>query len=192
MAGYKAGDVLVDPCCGSGTFLIEAAMIATNTPPNLKRTEFGFLRHPDFNRQEWHQVKDELESKIIPLEKGKIFGIEESIKTFQILKRSIHRSQFDRWIAVVNGDFRAVSLPLEPTFVITNPPYGVRLKEIEELEGLYQDLGDFMKQKTKKPARGAIFTGNLELAKCVGLKTSKRHVLNNGGIECRLFEYDLY
>ena len=91
-----------------------------------------------------------------------------------------------------NGDFRTMELPFEPTFVIANPPYGVRLSEVEELADLYADLGDFLKQKTKKPAKGAIFTGSLDLAKCVGLKTTKRYVLSNGGIDCRLLTFDLY
>ncbi len=192
LAGYTAQDTIVDPCCGSGTFLIEAAMIASNTAPGMYRPSFGFFRHPDFSKAEWEAIKQEAEKQTVRLDQGKFFGIEESVKAFSVLKRAIHQSKFDRWIAVKNGDFRTMELPIEPTFIIANPPYGVRLKEVEELSGLYQDLGDFLKQKSKKPAKGAIFTGSLDLAKCVGLKTSNRYVLSNGGIECRLLVYDLY
>lgn len=192
LAGYTAQDTIIDPCCGSGTFLIEAAMIASNTPAGIHRKSYGFFRHPEFSLEAWEALKQESLKHIVRLEQGKFFGIEESVKAFQILKRAIHQAKFDRWIAVSNGDFRTMALPFEPTFIIANPPYGVRLSDVEELAGLYQDLGDFFKQKAKKPAKGAIFTGSLELAKCVGLKTSKRIVLSNGGIECRLLTYDLY
>lgn len=192
LSGYKADDILLDPCCGSGTLLIEAAMIASKTPPGLHRPSFGFFRHPEFNEDEWQECKNRAMKEIVPLEKGKLFGIEESVKAFQILKRAIHRSRFDRWIDVMNQDFRHAVLKQEPTFIITNPPYGERLSEIQALEKLYEDLGDFMKQKAKKPATGAIFTGNLDLAKAVGLRTQKRHVLSNGGIDCRLLVYSLY
>ncbi len=192
LAGYTAQHFLVDPCCGSGTFLIEAAMMASNTPPGFYRRNFGFFRHPEFSQDAFDSLLEEAKGKIVRLEQGRFFGIEESPKAFSILKRAIHQSKFDRWIQVSNRDFRTMELPIEPTFVITNPPYGIRLNEVEELSGLYQDLGDFMKQKTKKPAKGALFTGSLDLAKCVGLKTTKRYVLSNGGIECRLLTYDLY
>lgn len=192
LAGYSAEDALVDPCCGSGTFLIEAALIASKTAPGINRTSFGFFRHPEFSKEEWEAVKGEASKNRVALEPGKFFGIEESPKTFAILKQAIHQSKMDRWISVSQGDFRHMSLPFEPNFVIANPPYGVRLSEMESLAPLYGDLGDFLKRKTKKPAKGAIFTGSLELAKCVGLRTSKRFILSNGGIECRLLTYDLY
>jgi 23S rRNA (guanine2445-N2)-methyltransferase len=192
LAGYTAEDTIVDPCCGSGTFLIEAAMIASKTAPGIYRKSFGFFRHPEFSMDEWEALRQEALANTVRLEPGKFFGIEESVKAYSILKRAIHQSKFDRWIAVSNADFRTMSLPFEPTFVIANPPYGVRLNEIEELSHLYSDLGDFLKQKTKKPAKGAIFTGSLDLAKAVGLKTTKRYVLSNGGIDCRLLTYDLY
>jgi putative N6-adenine-specific DNA methylase len=192
LAGYKADDVLVDPCCGSGTFLIEAALIASNTAPGLLRGSFGIFGHPQFNKESFESIKSSLSHDVVTLQKNKFLGIEASVKAFGILKRAIHKSKFDRWIQVSNGDFRTLELPIQPNFVIANPPYGVRLNEIQELEALYENLGDFMKQKTQKPATGAIFTGNLELAKKVGLKTAKRHVLSNGGIECRLLTYELY
>ncbi len=192
LGGYSKDDYLIDPCAGSGTFLIEAAMIASNTAPGIYRRSFGFFLHPDFDEKTWELIKDEARAKVTKLELGRFLGIEESVKTYQVLKRAIHQSKFDRWIQVRNGDFRAIDLPFDPTFVIVNPPYGKRLSEEEALRDLYQDLGDFFKQKTKKPAKAALFTGSQELAKWVGLKTTRRIVLNNGGIECRLLTYDLY
>lgn len=190
LAGYTGEEALIDPCCGSGTLLIEAALIASHTPPGMNRPSFGFFRHPEFSKEKWQSIKNE--AKTIPLKPGKLFGVEKSPKAFAILKQAIQRSKLDRWITVSHGDFRDVPLPFEPNFVIANPPYGVRVQEMEDLAPLYADLGDFLKQKTKKPAKGAIFTGSNELAKCVGLKTSRRHILSNGGIECRLLTYDLY
>lgn len=192
LSGYTGKELLVDPCCGSATLLIEAALIASNTAPGLLRPSFGFFSHPDFSLGAWQQVCEEAKKRVRPLEKGRIVGIDSNSKVLSTAKMAIENAHFSHAIQLILGDFQHVALPFEPTFVIANPPYGVRLEATDDLAALYQELGSFLKHKTKKPARGAIFTGNLELAKCIGLRTTKRHVISNGGIDCRLMEYDLY
>lgn len=192
LAGYTKNDVLVDPCAGSGTFLLEAAMIATNTPPAALRGRFGFQYLPFHKETEWHKIQSFFLKKRVPLKAGSIIGIERDPATFDQLQANCETAGFAKEITLQRSDFRTAEFPVLPTFVITNPPYGKRLSEERSLEGLYQALGDFMKQKAAKPGKGAIFTGNLPLAKCVGLKTARRFVMSNGGIDCRLLVYDLY
>jgi putative N6-adenine-specific DNA methylase len=192
ISGYSANDFLVDPCCGSGTLLIEAALIATNTAPGLLRSYFGFFAHPEFSEADWNKLCNEARKRQIPLAKGRIAGIEADSKAVHAAKKAIDRANLSDAIEIILGDFRDVEPPFEPSFIIANPPYGVRLQATDDLCQLYQDLGDFLKSKAKKPARGAIITCNLELAKCIGLRPKKRHVISNGGIEGRLLEYDLY
>lgn len=192
MAGYRGDEIMVDPCCGSGTLLIEAAMIASRTPPGYLRESFGFVAHPEFDYQAWEKVRRKWLDKVIELPENHFYGIEVAPRAFQSLQRNLQKSGFSHTIQAYCNDFQKIELPIKPNFVMTNLPYGVRLQENERLEPLYKSVGDFLKQKTEKPARGFVFTGNLDLAKRVGLRTTKRHIVNNGGIECRLLEFDLY
>jgi len=192
IADYKGDEVLYDPCCGSGTILIEAALIASRTAPGFLRREWGFMRLPQFSHSEWLRVKVEEDSKRMPLEKGKIYGSDVNRNTVRIAKGNLRAAGFLQAVEVKDGDFRDLTPDPAPTFVVTNPPYGNRMGEEEMLYGLYLELGDFMKQKTAKPARGYIFTGNLNLAKSVGLSPKRRYVMSNSGIESRLLEFDLY
>ena len=192
LSGFKGDEYVVDPCCGSATILIEAALMASKTAPGLFRTRFGHFAHPAFSDAEFKAVRSKVSKKKQVLEKGRFYGIEKSSKAAFFAQKTVRRVHLDGVVVVVEGDFRTTDVPIEPNFVITNPPYGVRLETTDTLMDLYQDLGKFLKQKTKKPSRGAILTGNSDLAKCIGLKTTKRHIVNNGGIECRLLEYDLY
>ncbi|MBS0655479.1 MAG: 50S rRNA methyltransferase [Verrucomicrobia bacterium] len=191
LMGYTGEEYLLDPCCGSGTFLIEAALIASKTAPGLLRGRFGIFSHPEFSNKIWQQVRRDVESKRIGIAEGHIAGIEANPRVVEIAKTAAAKALLNREITIIEGDFRNVEAPFTPNFVIANPPYGVRLPGAND-RLLYKELGDFLKRKTLKPARGAIFTGNLELAKCIGLHAKKRHVINNGGIDCRLLEYDLY
>jgi putative N6-adenine-specific DNA methylase len=192
LAGYKKEYVLVDPCAGSGTFLIEAALIATNRPATCLRHVFGFMSHPLYVKEKWQEVRKESMKNSSTIERGHLIGIERNPKTFDALQKAIFTSGFEHKITLINDDFRKVDLPFKPNFVIANPPYGKRLQDNESFEPLYEDLGDFMKQKTQKPARGFILSGNNELSKKIGLKATRRHPINNGGIDCRFLEYDLY
>jgi len=196
MGGYTGEQIFCDPCCGSGTFLIEAAMIATNTPPQFLRRgeweQYGFLKHPEFSESAWDDVQQEALAQRKPLESGRILGIEKDKKTFDALHAGISRAGFAGKISTLWSDFQTAKLPFVPNFVLANPPYGKRLQDIDSLIPLYRSLGDFFKKNTTKPAKGFILSGNVELSKQVGLKTSRRHIVNNGGIECRFLEFDLY
>ncbi|HRD56124.1 MAG TPA: THUMP domain-containing protein [Parachlamydiaceae bacterium] len=193
LAGYKGDEVLYDPCCGSGTFLIEAALIATNTAPGFLRKKWGFSSLPEFSEEAWIKTKAEIDQKRIPLSNHKIFGSDLNKTSLFACKLNLKAAGFLQEIEVSQGDVKEIRPPVAPNFIITNPPYGKRLEGQEAyLQNLYRAIGEFMKTKAEKPAKGFVFTGSLELAKQVGLASKKRHILNNGGIDSRFLEFDLY
>jgi len=204
-------EIIFDPCCGSGTFLIEAAMIATNTPAAFLRHQFGFFKLPGFSHEDWIQFRQKEDSKIIPLERDTIFGTEIDSTTSSAMKSNLkiftaNKSDIGKRIHVYEEPFQNFKPPAIPSMLITNPPYGLRLEsenpkkeekkpkkdEGDPLAVLYRNIGHFMKQKCGKPSKGFILTGNKFLSHEIGLQAKTRHIVWNGGIEARLLEYQIY
>lgn len=192
MGGYNSSEIMLDPCAGSGTFLIEAALMASNTPPGIFRKKWGFFNWPHFSEQEWLQIKIQEDAKRIPLKKGFFYGIEINRTTQRLALGNLKATGLHSYINFSVGDFREYELACSPTFLMTNPPYGKRLEDENRLVPLYRSLGAFMKEKMEKPSRGFILTGSPALAKEVGLSAKRRYVIDNGGIEARLLEFDIY
>ncbi|MBJ7450398.1 MAG: 50S rRNA methyltransferase [Parachlamydiales bacterium] len=192
LAGYKGTEHLFDPCCGSGTFLIEAAMIATKTPPGYLRPRFGFFSHEQFDEKVWLECKNEADAARIPLNEGQISGIDISKSSVWNCRTNLRQAGFFDQIQVEAADFRDYHPSNPINFIIANPPHGKRMGSVEQLASLYRSLGDFMKQQTTKPARGFVFTSDMDLAKEVGLKPTLRHVVPYSNLDSRLLEYDLY
>lgn len=192
LAKLREDDIVFDPCCGSGTFLIEAAMILSKTPAGYFRKEWGFFHMPSFDEKLWWSVKEKADQQIVPLPAGKVFGVDIIKNAVHVSRVNIRAAGLHRFISVDCADFREYEPPVEPTFMIANPPWGIRLDEVSRLAPLYRSLGDFMKRYMQKPARGFILTGSPELAKEVGLAADRRHVVYNGGIESRLLEFEIY
>jgi putative N6-adenine-specific DNA methylase len=205
---------LIDPMCGSGTLVIEAAMIAGKIPPSYLRVK-KFLEKPDyhlwtFQNYPWLTQDKELQGHFDELIKQVTKETEDGLKTLKSMRGKIvgsdvheyavgasrdnlRKAGLDEVIEIKKLDALESVPPTEKVLFISNPPYGERLEfgEEERLKALYKGLGDHWK-KSFKGHRAGIFTGNLEMLKSVGLKTSKRHILMNGDIECRLAEYSLY
>jgi len=192
VAGYTGEEILYDPCCGSGTFLIEAAMLATRTPAGYFRKDWGFLSHPEYKEEEWEKVKAEADSQRREMPSGHLFGTDISRNSVRISRMNIKAAGLAPLIEIGFNDFKEHAPAVAPNFLITNPPHGLRLGEEETLKPLYRALGDFMKKKMAKPARGFIFTGSLLLSKEIGLAPKQRHVVENSGVDSRFLEFDLY
>lgn len=192
LAQYRGSEVFCDPCCGSGTLLIEAALIATQTPPGFFRKKWGFMNLSRFSSDLWLKIKNEEDSKKIPLQKGRIFGLDINKNAIHVCKVNLRAVGFHHDIEVAQEDFRLFIPKIKPNFVMTNPPHGLRLGEVEPLRSLYRELGNFCKNNIEKPGRAFIFTGSLELSKEVGLAAKNRHVVDNAGIDSRLLEYDIF
>jgi putative N6-adenine-specific DNA methylase len=192
IAGYRGDEILFDPCCGSGTLLIEAALIASGTPPGYLRKQWGFMAHPHYNLEAWLRVKNEADENRRELPMGHLSGCEIDAEVARLCRDNLRASGFHRQVEILRKDFVEHSPETQPNLLITNPPHGKRLDDTDDLRSLYRSLGDYMKRQMAKPGRGFIFTGNLELAKEVGLAAKRRHVINNSGVDSRLLEFDLY
>jgi 23S rRNA G2445 N2-methylase RlmL len=181
----------VNPMCGSGTLAIEAALLATNRRPGLYRSNYGFMHLKGYREEMYKTALQELERQLISTNIPPIVATD-------ISEDAIHISRINAGIAGVEElieykvcDFRQTPLPIGNGVVFVNPEYGDRLGQLAALEDTYKALGDFMKQQCKGYT-GYIFTGNLDLAKKIGLKPSRRIEFYTGKIDCRLLEYELY
>ena len=190
LTGWEGSVPLADPMCGSGTIPIEAAMMAARIPPGLSR-RFGFERWPDFDRRIWERLLQEAEGGRREIRAGLVTGCDRDGGALGIAARNAAKARLRDRISLCHWTLEEFTPQGEGGVVIVNPPYGKRLGEDAELTALYRRIGDVFKQRCRGWT-GFVLTGNMELAKQVGLKASRRHVLFNGPIECRLLRYDLY
>jgi len=181
---------LWDPMCGSGTILCEALMHYCRIPAQKLRTKFGFFNMPDFDQQTWEKVKEECDSKIRPLPKGIISGSDKSQRIINVAQDNLSRLPYSDSVELSCRPFQHVK-QFENGTIIVNPPYGIRLGEIEDVRVLYKELGDFIKTKCNGTS-AFIYTGEPSLRKYIGLKTSKRIPLVNGKLEGVLLQIDSY
>lgn len=192
MSGWNPRTPFIDPMCGSGTLPLEAALIALDLAPGLFRDRFGFFGWPDFDRGLWQKVTDEAREKVRRRLDSPIVGYDRDRGAISTALENTGRAGLGKFVHFERRELdRLEPVGVVPGTLIVNPPYGERLGEVEELKGLYQHLGDLFK-KQMKGYTAFIFTGNLELAKSVGLRASRRFELFNGPIECRLLKYELY
>lgn len=187
--GWDKKSPFIDPMCGSGTFLIEAAMIASNTPPNFYRTRFGFQNLKNYDELLWNSILDKA-TKEINEDIAPIYGNDISDEVIAIAQENVNNTRFSKNITLSCAHFTNFEHELNTGLLITNPPYDERLKT-ENIIELYQDLGDVFKEKYKD-FDCWVFSGNLDALKRLGLKTSRRIKLFNGAIEGRLNLYKMY
>lgn len=183
----------IDPMCGSGTLPIEAGLMAKKVAPGLLRNYFGFLGWLGHMPKIWQELKEEAKSLVIkdPKKLPPIVGYDRDSRALKIATDNVLKSGLKDVVSIKKQELSLLKPVSEHSILVVNPPYGERLGEIEKLRPLYKELGDIMKQRFKG-SNGYIFTSNPELAKCIGLKASRRFVLFNGSLECRLLKYDLY
>ena len=188
--GWDGSIPLADPMCGSGTIPLEAALMASRTPPGLRRA-FGFQRWLDFDTRLWERLLKEAESGMQRLTTGLITGCDQDSRALVLARRNAAAAGFEGQVHFFHSVLEEFRPEGERGVVIINPPYGMRLGEEDDLRELYCRIGDILKQRCRGWT-GFVLTGNLELAKYIGLKASRRFVLFNGPIECRLLRYELY
>jgi putative N6-adenine-specific DNA methylase len=182
----------VNPMCGSGTVAIEAALIATNTRPGLFRTNYAFMHVEGYDEEVYNKEMTLLDEQIIDVPDLKIIATDYDARTIENAKKNAIAAGVSKMIAFSICDFAKTDVPQGANGVMfVNPEYGERLGEIDELEETYGRIGDFMKQQCKG-YYGYVFTGNLDLAKKIGLKAKRRIEFYTSTIDCRLLEYELY
>lgn len=197
-SGYNGANMF-DPMCGSGTLLIEAAAVATDTAPGLKRRSYGFFRLKQFDGEIWRQLLAEASERSKKgFEKFKaqgfeIIGYDRDPVMVEICNENVKRAGFDSIARAKLGDAVSLTNPFssaEHITVVTNPPYGKRMGNFNELISLYTALGDGLK-RCFKGARAAVISSSAELLSCLRLHADRVYHLFNGALECQLRVFDI-
>ncbi len=184
---------LVDLFCGSGTILIEAAMMALNMAPGLERKKFGFMNYSDFNSEAW----DEVVQEAIDNEKEnldfKLYGYDLDKKVLQMAKDNAKNAGVLDFIEFSATPIAVAAPPLDVTsgMIIANPPYGARIGDEDNLKDVYRDLGYSLKHRFMGWSAW-ILAGNKELLSEMKLKATKKFFVFNGNIECRFLKYEMF
>ena len=186
MTGWQPGTPLVDPMCGSGTFLLEAIQVALDRAPGLDRT-FSFERLRHFQAIEWANIRSAAEARVKPAERMEIRGYDIDERAVRATRRNLQEAGFGSMVTVDCADVLEVQPLTEHGIMVANPPYGERIGEQEELAAFYPQLGTALKRYWAG-WNCFFFTADLRLPKLVGLKPSRKTPLFNGPLECRLFE----
>jgi len=188
LSGWKGDSNLIDPMCGSGTILTEAAMIAANIPPQLQRESFAFEKWDDYDEDLFKLIYNSSLKKIKDVS-VKLIGYDRSAAAIEMSRLNIENADLDDIISLEQQNFFKTKKPQGPTTVLFNPPYDERLSV--DIETFYGRIGDTLK-KGYSGCSAWFITGNTMALKYVGLRTSKRIKLYNGSLESRLVKYDLY
>jgi putative N6-adenine-specific DNA methylase len=188
LSGWDGKTDLIDPMCGSGTFLIEAALIGANIAPGVYRDHYAFQQWPDYDADLFDKVynDDSAEREFT----HKIYGSDIEGKAIAIARANVKNAGLNKYIELERRDFNEIELVPEGGTLISNPPYGERLN-VEDIEALYREMG-FKFKHTFKGYNIWLICNNEELYHKVGLKPSVRYKLNNGGLDCELLQYVIF
>ena len=186
LSGWQAGQPLLDPMCGSGTFLLEAAMVALEIAPGLKRS-FGFEKLRMFESDTWKKIKNKAEKQVKPVTFQKIYGSDLDLRAVRVSKQNLESAGLLEAVQLAQVDMTNAVPPADNGVLVANPPYGVRIGEDEELALLYPKMGEALKKKFAG-WNTYFLTNDLRMPKLMRLTPSKRTPLFNGPLECRLFE----
>lgn len=191
MAEWTPDLPFLDPMCGSGTLPLEASLKALNIAPGLFREQFGFMTWRDFDEPLWDKLWAEAENSELSELQQVVAGCDRSADMLTQARTNAQQAGLSGKIQFAQTELSELEPPADSGVLICNPPYGERLGDARELGELYKMLGDIFKQRFKG-WNAFILTGNKELGKQVGLRTSKRIPVFNGSIPCTLLKYELY
>lgn len=190
LAGWKGQSDFYDPMCGSGTLLIEAALIARNIAPGVFRSSFAFEKWPDFDADLWNDIynDDSNERDFI----HHIYGSDASFYAIQQAAKNVKSAGVAKDIELKQIRMEEIKeVHAEGALVMLNPPYGERLKSNKEMEDLYSAIGTTLKHQFTG-STAWIISSNVEAMKCIGLKPSKKYHLLNGELDCQFNKYELF
>jgi putative N6-adenine-specific DNA methylase len=189
LAGWQPGTPLLDPMCGSGTFLIEAAQMSLNIQPGIARG-FAFEKLKNFDAKLWNQMREQAIAAQLPVEQLDIYGSDLYGDALKAARRNLEEAGLAECVALKQANVLEISPPVDHGILVANLPYGERMGELDELAELYPKLGDALKKKFGGWT-AYLFTADKAILKLMRLSPSKRTPLFNGAIECRLLEYKI-
>jgi putative N6-adenine-specific DNA methylase len=186
LTGWQVGQPLLDPMCGSGTFLLEAAMMALNIAPGLNR-DFGFEKLKNFESDTWKKIKNSALKAVKSPSFQRIYGSDMDLRAVRVAKQNLEAAGLLEAVQLSHVEFTALVPPADAGVMVANPPYGVRIGEDEQLAELYPKMSVTLKQKFAG-WNTYFLTNDLRMPKLMRLSPSKKTPLFNGPLECRLFE----
>ena len=187
LSGWQPGTPLLDPMCGSGTFLIEAAQMSLNIQPGIARN-FAFEKLKNFDAEMWRAMREQAIAAQLPARPLEIYGSDLYGDALKASWRNLHEAGLAECVQLKQANILEISAPSEHGILVANLPYGERMGELDELAELYPKLGDALKKKFGGWT-AYLFTADKAILKLMRLSPSRRTPLFNGAIECRLLEY---
>lgn len=179
----------VDFMCGSGTLLIEAALMARNYPSQYFRKSYSFENWKNFDERLWNMVKKESNAQIVEYN-GAIVGCDKSEDAVEMARENVENIKFQDIISIENCLYEDLDVPEGKGTLIINPPYNERIKQ-DDMEAFYAEIGDVFKKKYAG-YRAGVISAAIDAVKRIGLKPSRKFNLYNGPIECKYLLFDLY
>ena len=189
LSGWKPGTPLLDPMCGSGTFLIEAAQMSLNIAPGIGR-HFAFEKLHTFNAEKWQAMRNESIAAQMPVTALPIYGSDLYGDELKAARLNLENAGLLEAVTLKQANVLEINAPADHGVLVANLPYGERMGELDEMRVLYPQLGDALKQKFKG-WNAYLLTADLAMPKSIRLSVSRRTPLFNGALECRLFEYKI-
>ena len=189
LAGWVPGTPLLDPMCGSGTILLEAAQMAIDIAPGLGR-HFTFEKFKNFDGRRWRELRQQSMSQQKPKISQAIYGSDLSSDVLKAARANLMAAGLEKIVSLKRANVLEIFAPAKEGIIVTNPPYGARLGEQQKLAEFYPKLGDVLKKRFSG-WRAYLLSADMRLPKLIRLAASKRTPLFNGALECRLFEYKM-
>ena len=189
LAGYDGSQPFQDPFCGSGTLAIEAALIALKRAPGLMR-RFGFEKLKNFDKPLWMKIKQAAREAALAQTAAPIAGSDNDRQMIRVARQNAEAAEVAEWLTLESAEAQDVRPNGEGGIMLSNPPYGVRLADIQMLHALYPQLGSWLKQHYAGWQIG-MFTGDREMPKLMRLQPKRKIPLFNGKLDCRLFILDM-
>jgi putative N6-adenine-specific DNA methylase len=187
LAGWRPGVALLDPMCGSATFLLEAAQIALDIAPGLGRG-FAFEKFADHDAGGWARVREAAARRVLAARPAAIYGSDSSPQAFRAALANLDRAGLLPAVTLAPGDLREIGAPAAEGILVCNPPYGVRLAEQDELAALYPQIGSALKSNFAG-WECHFLSADTRLPKLFGLQPHRKTPLFNGNLECRLYGF---
>jgi len=188
LSGWDGTCDLIDPMCGGGTILIEAAMQALNIPAGYYREKFGFFKWLNFDRHTWKKIINEANiNDDIPID---LYGYDYNPRFLGMAKANVEKARLKDFILLNKRDMRTLKPVRTPSMIIFNPPYGERL-EMEDNNTFYKEIGDALKQNFPQ-CKAFLISSDTDALKHIGLKTCFKQNMFNGSLECKYYGYDLF